>query len=344
MTSAIQIWALEGIPEVGEGDDIAGLIVATGVELRDGDVVVVTSKIVSKSEGRLVTGSREDHLAAETVRVVAQRGRTQIVQTRHGLVLAAAGIDESNVPDGTVALLPLDPDASARRIRAGLRSRLDIDVAVIITDTMGRPWRDGVVDSAIGAAGIEVLEDLRGSSDTFGHVLEVTVTAHADELAAAGDLVKGKLSNRPVAVVRGFEVRRPGEDRGAKPLVRPSADDMFSAGTRDARAQLVRDSAPAPSARNTWPTLSCGAAVTTRIAHGASRMMRRVASTPSITGMARSISTRSGGRSRHRRTASAPVRATHATWCSPPIATARRSASEAVGLSLAMPILMASFR
>jgi coenzyme F420-0:L-glutamate ligase/coenzyme F420-1:gamma-L-glutamate ligase len=248
VTSAIQIWALEGIPEVGEGDDIAGLIVATGVELRDGDVVVVTSKIVSKSEGRLVTGSREDHLAAETVRVVAQRGRTQIVQTRHGLVLAAAGIDESNVPDGTVALLPLDPDASARRIRAGLRSRLDIDVAVIITDTMGRPWRDGVVDSAIGAAGIEVLEDLRGSSDTFGHVLEVTVTAHADELAAAGDLVKGKLSNRPVAVVRGFEVRRPGEDRGAKPLVRPSADDMFSAGTRDARAQLVRDSAPAPSA------------------------------------------------------------------------------------------------
>ncbi|MGN6474009.1 MAG: coenzyme F420-0:L-glutamate ligase [Mycobacteriales bacterium] len=245
----IEVWAPDGIPEVTEGDDIAALIVATGVELRDGDVVVVTSKIVSKAEGRLVSGSREDHLAAETVRVVAQRGRTQIVQTRHGLVLAAAGIDESNVPAGTVALLPIDPDASAQRIRSGLHHRLDVDVAVLITDTMGRPWRDGVIDTAIGAAGIEVLEDLRGSSDTFGHVLEVTVTAHADELAAAADLVKGKLSNRPVAVIRGFDVRRPDNDRGAKPLVRPAADDMFSAGTRDAISQLVRDSAPvaAPS-------------------------------------------------------------------------------------------------
>jgi len=244
VTAAIEVWALEGIPEVREGDDLAALIVATGVELRDGDVVVVTSKIVSKAEGRLVPGSREDHIAAETVRVVAQRGRTQIVQTRHGLVLAAAGIDESNVPDGTVALLPIDPDVSAARIRDDLQAQLGVDVAVLVTDTMGRPWRDGVVDATIGAAGIEVLEDLRGSSDTFGHVLEVTVTAHADELAAAADLVKGKLSNRPVAVVRGFEVRRPRDDRGAKPLVRPSADDMFSAGTRDARSQLVRDSAP----------------------------------------------------------------------------------------------------
>jgi coenzyme F420-0:L-glutamate ligase/coenzyme F420-1:gamma-L-glutamate ligase len=244
MTAAIEVWALDGIPEVAEGDDIAALIADTGVELYDEDVVVVTSKIVSKAEGRLVAGSREDHLAAETVRVVAQRGRTQIVQTRHGLVLAAAGIDESNVPDGTVALLPVDPDASAQRIRAGLQQRLGVDVAVLITDTMGRPWRDGVVDAAIGAAGIEVLEDLRGSSDTFGHVLEVTVTAHADELAAAADLVKGKLSNRPVAVIRGFGVRRPAADRGAKPLVRPAQDDMFSTGTRDAQAQLVRDSAP----------------------------------------------------------------------------------------------------
>jgi coenzyme F420-0:L-glutamate ligase/coenzyme F420-1:gamma-L-glutamate ligase len=248
MTAAIQVWALDGIPEVAEGDDIAALIADTGVELSDEDVVVVTSKIVSKAEGRLVPGSREDHLADETVRVVARRGRTQIVQTRHGLVLAAAGIDESNVPDGTVALLPVDPDASARRIRAGLQQRLGVDVAVLVTDTMGRPWRDGVVDTAIGAAGIEVLEDLRGSSDTFGHVLEVTVTAHADELAAAADLVKGKLSNRPVAVIRGFAVRRPETDRGAKPLVRAAEDDMFSAGTRDARAQLVRDSAPTSAA------------------------------------------------------------------------------------------------
>ncbi|HVV77886.1 MAG TPA: coenzyme F420-0:L-glutamate ligase [Mycobacteriales bacterium] len=251
MTASIEVWALDGIPEVTDGDDIAALIVATGVELSDGDVVVVTSKIVSKAEGRLVPGNRDDHLAAETVRVVAQRGRTQIVQTRHGLVLAAAGIDESNVPDGTVALLPLDPDASAARIRSGLRQRVGVDVAVLVTDTMGRPWRDGVVDTAIGAAGIEVLEDLRGSSDSFGHVLEVTVTAHADELAAAADLVKGKLSNRPVAVVRGFDVRRPGTDLGARPLVRPAADDMFSAGTRDARAQLVRDSAPVTATSDT---------------------------------------------------------------------------------------------
>ncbi|HVT20977.1 MAG TPA: coenzyme F420-0:L-glutamate ligase [Mycobacteriales bacterium] len=247
MTAAIEVWALDGIPEVREGDDIAALIVDTGAPLTDGDVVVVTSKIVSKAEGRLVPGSREDHLAAETVRVVARRGRTRIVQTRHGLVLAAAGIDESNVPDGTVALLPTDPDASARRIRSGLLDRLGVDVAVLVTDTMGRPWRDGVVDTTIGAAGIEVLEDLRGTLDTFGHVLEVTVTAHADELAAAADLVKGKLSNRPVAVIRGFAVRRPDPDLGAKPLVRPAEEDLFSAGTRDARAQLVRDSAPLPA-------------------------------------------------------------------------------------------------
>jgi coenzyme F420-0:L-glutamate ligase/coenzyme F420-1:gamma-L-glutamate ligase len=243
MTS-IEVWALDGIPEVTEGDDIAELIIATGADLHDGDVVVVTSKIVSKAEGRLVRGSREDHLAAETVRVVAQRGRTQIVQTRHGFVLAAGGIDASNVPEGTVALLPIDPDASAQRLRAGLHARLGADVAVIVTDTMGRPWRDGVVDTAIGASGLEVLEDLRGNTDSFGHVLEVTVTALADELAAAGDLVKGKLSGRPVAIVRGFQVRRPDPDLGAKPLVRPAADDMFSAGTRDAITALVRDSAP----------------------------------------------------------------------------------------------------
>ncbi|HVW81760.1 MAG TPA: coenzyme F420-0:L-glutamate ligase [Mycobacteriales bacterium] len=250
---SLEIWALEGIPEVREGDDLAALIVAADAGLRDGDVVVVTSKIVSKSEGRLVTGSREKHLAGETVRVVARRGRTQIVQTRHGFVLAAAGIDASNVPAGTVALLPVDPDASAATIRAGLRERLGVDVAVIVTDTMGRPWRDGVVDTAIGAAGIEVLDDLRGSTDSYGQILEVTVTALADELAAAADLVKGKLEGRPVAVIRGFDVRRPkDEDHGARPLVRPAADDMFASGTRDAMVAVVRDSAPvaAPAGGN----------------------------------------------------------------------------------------------
>lgn len=252
MTKALEVWALDGIPEVAEGDDIAALIVDAGADLRDGDVVVVTSKIVSKAEGRLVEGSREEHLAEETARVVARRGRTQIVQTRHGFVLAAAGIDASNVPPGTVALLPLDPDASATRIRSGLRERLGADVAVIVTDTMGRPWRDGVVDTAIGAAGIEVLDDLRGSPDAFGQVLEVTVTALADELAATGDLVKGKLDGRPVAVIRGFDVRRPaGVDHGARPLVRAAEEDMFAFGTHDAMAAVVRDSAPLADATTT---------------------------------------------------------------------------------------------
>ncbi|HEX3897744.1 MAG TPA: coenzyme F420-0:L-glutamate ligase [Mycobacteriales bacterium] len=246
MTSkALEVWALDGIPEVQRGDDLAALIVATGAELRDGDVVVVTSKIVSKSEGRLVEGSREEHLAGETVRVVARRGKTQIVQTRHGFVLAAAGIDASNVPAGTVALLPLDSDVSACTIRAGLLELSGADVAVIVTDTMGRPWRDGVVDNAIGAAGIEVLDDLRGSTDSYGQILEVTVTALADELAAAADLVKGKLEGRPVAVIRGYDVRRPkDDDHGARPLVRAAADDMFASGTHDAVIGLVRDSAP----------------------------------------------------------------------------------------------------
>jgi coenzyme F420-0:L-glutamate ligase/coenzyme F420-1:gamma-L-glutamate ligase len=246
MTSkSLEVWAIEGMPEVKEGDDLAALILAAGADLRDGDVVVVTSKIVSKAEGRLVEGSREEHLAGETVRVVARRGKTQIVQTRHGFVLAAAGIDASNVPAGTVALLPLDSDASASTIRAGLLERSGADVAVIVTDTMGRPWRDGVVDNAIGAAGIEVLDDLRGSTDTFGQLLEVTVTALADELAAAADLVKGKLEGRPVAVIRGYELRRPKDvDLGARPLVRAAADDMFASGTHDAIIGIVRDSAP----------------------------------------------------------------------------------------------------
>ena len=244
MKASITVWALDGIPEVVEGDDLTQLILDTGVELADGDVVIVTSKVVSKAEGRLVSGTREDHLAAETARVVARRGRTQIVQTKHGFVLAAAGIDASNVPVGSVALLPVDPDGSARRIREAIRARVGVDVAVIVTDTMGRPWRDGVVDTAIGAAGIEVLDDLRGNADTFGQVLDVTVTALADELAAAGDLVKGKLAGRPVAVVRGFDFQRPTEDRGAKPLIRPAVDDMFAVGTHDAQVGVVHDSAP----------------------------------------------------------------------------------------------------
>jgi coenzyme F420-0:L-glutamate ligase/coenzyme F420-1:gamma-L-glutamate ligase len=249
MTARIEIWGIEGLPEIVASDDLAALIAAASTDLRDGDIVVVTSKVVSKAEGRLVPGTREDHLAAETVRVVAQRGSTQIVETHHGLVIAAAGIDASNVPDGTVALLPVDPDASAARIREGLQRICGVDVAVIVSDTMGRPWRDGVIDTAIGAAGIDVLWDLRGQRDTAGHLLEATIIALADELASAADLVKGKLAATPVAIVRGFPYRRSDPDRGARPLIRLSADDMFRLGTREAKHQVVVDSAPVPVAR-----------------------------------------------------------------------------------------------
>jgi dehydro coenzyme F420 reductase / coenzyme F420-0:L-glutamate ligase / coenzyme F420-1:gamma-L-glutamate ligase len=244
VTGRIEIWGIDGLPEVVAGDDLAGLIATASPDLRDGDVVVVTSKIVSKAEGRLVAGAREDHLAAETARVVAQRGTTQIVETHHGLVLAAAGIDGSNVPAGTVALLPLDSDASAARIRAGLQQRRGADVAVIVSDTMGRPWRDGLIDTAIGAAGLDVLWDLRGERDTAGRLLEATVIAVADELASAADLVKGKLAATPVAIIRGFPLRRHDPDLGARPLIRPAADDMFRLGSREAQRQVVLNSAP----------------------------------------------------------------------------------------------------
>lgn len=244
MTARVEIWGVDGLPEVVADDDMAALIVQASPDLHDGDVVVVTSKVVSKAEGRLLPGSREDHIAAETIRLVAQRGTTQIVETQHGLVLAAAGIDSSNVPAGTVALLPRNPDASAARIREGLQRLLGVQVAVLISDTMGRPWRDGLVDTAIGAAGLDVLWDLRGQHDTAGHLLEATVIAIADELASAADLVKGKLAATPVAIVRGFPFRRSDPDLGAQPLIRPAADDMFRLGTREAKHQVVQDSAP----------------------------------------------------------------------------------------------------
>lgn len=237
----LEIWGVEGIGEVREGDDLAALIAAAEPDLRDGDVVVVTSKVVSKTEGRVVAGDRETAIDSETVRLVAQRGDTRIVETRHGFVLAAAGVDASNVPAGHVALLPDDPDRSAGRIRAGLRRRLGVTVAVVVTDTFGRPWRDGLVDVAIGAAGIDVLDDHRGLVDAHGHALEMTVTAVGDEVAAAAELVKGKLSARPVAVVRGLRYDVDADGRGARALVRRAADDMFRLGTAEARRSAVTD-------------------------------------------------------------------------------------------------------
>jgi len=226
---------------VQEGDDLAELIAAAAPDLQDGDVVVVTSKVVSKAEGRLVQMDRQKAIDAETMRLVAERGDTRIVETRHGFVLAAAGVDASNVPAGWVALLPEDADSSARALRSGLRTRLDVDVAVIITDTFGRPWRNGLVDVAIGAAGFPALDDHRGRTDAHGHTLEMTVTALADEVAAAAELVKGKLDAVPVAVVRGLQFSSPADDLGARPLVRPADEDMFRLGTREAKQAAVYD-------------------------------------------------------------------------------------------------------
>ncbi|MEU9801654.1 coenzyme F420-0:L-glutamate ligase [Streptomyces sp. NPDC051000] len=234
-----EVRAVPGIPEVAPGDDLAALIAAAEPGLRDGDVLLVTSKIVSKAEGRIVRAdSREDAIDAETVRVVARRGALRIVENRHGLVMAAAGVDASNTAPGTVLLLPEDPDASAAAIREGLRAALSVDVGVIVTDTFGRPWRAGLTDVAIGSAGVRVLDDLRGGEDGHGNPLSATIVATADELAAAGDLVKGKASGLPVALVRGLS-HVLGEGSSAADLVRAPADDMFRLGTSEAVREAV---------------------------------------------------------------------------------------------------------
>ncbi|MFG2501300.1 coenzyme F420-0:L-glutamate ligase [Streptomyces sp. NPDC048441] len=244
---SFRVWAVPGLPEVRQGDDIAKLIAAAEPGLADGDVLLVTSKIVSKAEGRIVEASdREAAIDAETVRVVARRGALRIVENRQGLVMAAAGVDASNTPSGTVLLLPEDADASARAVRDGLRDTLGVDVGVVVTDTFGRPWRTGLTDVAIGAAGVRVLDDLRGGVDAYGNPLSATVVATADELAAAGDLVKGKAEGLPVAVVRGLShvVRETDEvvgetDEGARVMVRSSRDDMFRLGTSEAVREAV---------------------------------------------------------------------------------------------------------
>jgi len=241
---AVSIFAIDGLPEIHPGDDLAGMLGdALADTLAEGDILVITSKIVSKAEGRIVEADdREDAITAETRRLVATRahagGVTRIVETHTGLVMAAAGVDASNVPDGTVALLPVDPDASALAIATALRARLGIDVGVILSDTFGRPWRDGQTDVAIGAAGLRVVDDLRGSTDSQGRVLEVTVPAIADELAGAADLVKGKATGRPVAVVRGLGRYVAALDApGAKRLVRSAELDMFRLGSDEADRQ-----------------------------------------------------------------------------------------------------------
>ena len=232
--AALTVAPVTGLPEITSGADLAALIAEAAPDLRDGDILVVTSKIVSKAEGRVTGGPREQAIEAETVRVVARRGATTIAQTRHGLVLAAAGVDESNTAPGTVVLLPEDPDESARRLRKALHARTGRRPGVIITDTMGRPWRAGQTDNAIGAAGVAVVRDYRGEADTFGNILEVTVAAVADEVAAAADLVKGKALRIPVAVVRGLAGLVTEQDGpGARALIRPAEEDMFRYGSAD---------------------------------------------------------------------------------------------------------------
>jgi coenzyme F420-0:L-glutamate ligase / coenzyme F420-1:gamma-L-glutamate ligase len=230
----ITVFGVPGLPEITAGADLAELIYSAAPGLRDGDILVVTSKIISKAEGRVASMTREAAIEAETVRVVARRGPTTIAQTRHGFVLAAAGVDESNTAPGTVVLLPADPDSSARGLRKSVQERSGVRIGVIITDTMGRPWRNGQTDTAIGAAGVLVARDHRGEQDTFGNVLEVTVAAVADEIAAAADLVKGKALAVPVAVVRGLGPLVTEEDGpGARVLVRPADEDMFRYGSAD---------------------------------------------------------------------------------------------------------------
>ncbi len=257
MPGTISVVAPDGVPEIAVGTDLAEALLvalegALGADgIADGDVLVVTSKIVSKAEGRLVDvpadpeeaeRARQAAIDSESVREVARRGPTRIVQTRQGLVLASAGIDASNVEPGKLVLLPEDPDRSARELRAGLRAELGVDVAIVVTDTMGRPWRLGLVDVAIGVAGLAPLRDHRGQRDPYGNQLQLTQHAVADELAAAGELVKGKLDGVPVAVVRGVD---PGllDDSapGAAALVRPAEEDLFSLGTAEARAEGRRD-------------------------------------------------------------------------------------------------------
>ena len=230
----VTVLPVTGLPEITAGADLAALIAAAIPELRDGDILVVTSKIVSKAEGRVVTAPREQAIEAETVRVVARRGPTTIAQTRHGLVLAAAGVDESNTAPGTVVLLPEDPDESARRLRKALHQRTGRSVGVLVTDTMGRPWRAGQTDNAIGAAGVTPVRDYRGEPDTFGNILEVTVAAVADEIASAADLVKGKARQVPVALVRGLAdlVTEP-DGPGARAIIRAADEDMFRFGAAD---------------------------------------------------------------------------------------------------------------
>jgi coenzyme F420-0:L-glutamate ligase/coenzyme F420-1:gamma-L-glutamate ligase len=229
----LEVFGIEGIPEVVAGDDLAGLISAAEPDLRDGDVVVVTQKVVSKAEGAMARIDPDDprgHKALveeQSVRIVRRRGDLIISETRHGFVCANAGVDLSNVDEGWAALLPEDSDRSARRIRDGLRAAAGVEVAVIVSDTFGRPWRRGLTDVAIGCAGIRAVVDLRGTEDTRGRELQVTEVCVVDELAAAAGLVMGKAAGIAAAIVRGVDPTWLGRGEVRAEVVRDPAEDLF---------------------------------------------------------------------------------------------------------------------
>ncbi|WP_458688113.1 coenzyme F420-0:L-glutamate ligase [Nocardia tengchongensis] len=251
----LRILPIVGLPEFRPGDDVAEAIAAQAPWLQDGDVLVVTSKIVAKAEGRVVSvptdpeerdAVRRKLVLEESVRVLARKNRTLITENKLGIVQAAAGIDGSNVEQDELVLLPEDPDASAKALRAELAERLGVQVAVVITDTMGRAWRNGQIDAAIGSSGLRVLHDYNGAVDGQGNELHVTLVAVADELAAAADLVKGKLGGVPVAVVRGLDYTDDGST--AAGLLRRGEEDLFWLGTEESvdlgrrQAMLLRRS------------------------------------------------------------------------------------------------------
>lgn len=228
----IALIPVEGIGEVRPGDRLAEVI-AAHAELLDGDVVVVTQKVVSKAEGRLAEVDPDDPVGHkqlvldESVRVLRRRGDLLLTETRHGFICANAGVDLSNVEEGWAALLPLDSDRSARRIRNGLRARTGREVGVVVSDTFGRTWRRGVTDVAIGTAGVAAVVDLRGSTDALGRELRVTEVCVADELASAAELVMGKASGVPVAVIRGVDPSWLRDSSVRDEVVRPPGEDLF---------------------------------------------------------------------------------------------------------------------
>ncbi len=229
---SLAVLGVEGLDEIGPGDDLAALI-CEHVALVGGDVVVVTQKIVSKAEGRVVRIDPSDPDAkrllaeSESVRVLRRRGDLVVTETRHGFVCANSGVDLSNVREGWASLLPEDPDRSARRLRDGIRARTGLEVAVVISDTFGRTWRRGVTDVAIGCAGIRAVVDLRGTTDALGRELVATEVCVVDEIAAAAELVMGKARGVPVAVVRGVDGAILGPGAVREEVVRPHGEDLF---------------------------------------------------------------------------------------------------------------------